>query len=106
MKTKSLVRKRPSPVQRLSSSSSESDSDMLFEVHKRVRASTSSELGLQRRIRSLDAFLEEGERTFVMVHAADITSVEKPAEFTNAFEEGGKPVQVQVQFPSASQRER
>jgi hypothetical protein len=54
----------------------------------------------------LDAFLKEGERTFAMVHAADIVSVEKPMEFTSAFEEGGIPAQVQLRYPGASQRER
>ncbi|OJD11695.1 histone-lysine N-methyltransferase, H3 lysine-79 specific [Emergomyces pasteurianus Ep9510] len=113
LKAKSITRKRPSPIQRLSSSSDESDTDTsFFEIRKRAKVSTSAEPDPQRRVRSTVAFLENaGQQTVDIVHAADITSVDKPAEFTRAFDAGDdadatKPVTVRLRYPGASQGEK
>ncbi|PGH36939.1 histone-lysine N-methyltransferase, H3 lysine-79 specific [[Emmonsia] crescens] len=113
VKAKSITRKRPSPIQRLSSSSDESDTDAsFFEVRKRAKVSTSAEPDPQRRVRSTVAFSEDaGEETVAIVHAADITSVDKPAGFTRALDDGGDdvaadPVTVRLQYPGASQGEK
>ncbi|EEQ90096.2 Nucleosomal histone H3-Lys79 methylase [Blastomyces dermatitidis] len=113
LKAKSVPRKRPSPVQRLSSSSDESDTDAaFFEVRKRAKVSASAGPDKERRVRSTAAFVENaGEQTVTIVNAADITSVDKPAEFIRAFEDGGdagaaEPVTVRLQYPGASQGEK
>ncbi|EAU37024.1 conserved hypothetical protein [Aspergillus terreus NIH2624] len=41
-----------------------------------------------------------------MVHAADITSVQKPGSFKPAFGEEGRPTEILLQYPSASPKER
>ncbi|OJD14630.1 histone-lysine N-methyltransferase, H3 lysine-79 specific [Blastomyces percursus] len=112
LKAKSVTRKRPSPVQRLSSSSDESDTEAsFFEVRKRAKVSASAGPDIQRRVRSTAAFPEDaGEQTVPIVHAADI-SVDKPAEFIRAFDDGGdagatEPVTVRLQYPGASQGEK
>jgi H3 lysine-79-specific histone-lysine N-methyltransferase len=52
------------------------------------------------------AFSEEGSRPFKMMHASDITSVQKAGKFKPAFGAEGKPKQILLQYPSASQPER
>lgn len=104
--TPTRTRKRPTPEQRLSSDDDVSDSDASFEVRKRARTSASAEPDPARRIRSVKAFSEEGSRPFEMVHAADITSVQKAGKFKPAFGVEGKPTEILLQYPSASQKER
>lgn len=103
--TPSRIRKRPTPEQRLSSDDDASDSDASFEVRKRARTSASAEPDPERRIRSVKAFSEEGSRPFKMVHAADISG-QKAGKFKPAFGAEGKPKQILLQYPSASQQER
>lgn len=102
----SRIRKRPTPEQRLSSDDDASDSDASFDVHKRARMSASAEPDPERRLRSIKAFSEEGSRPFKMMHAADITSVQKAGKFKPAFGADGKPKQILLQYPSASSKER
>ncbi|KAJ5558541.1 Histone methylation DOT1 [Penicillium sp. DV-2018c] len=106
--TPSRVRKRPTPEQRLSSDDDASDSEASFEIHKRARTSVSAEPDPARRLRSVKAFSEEGARPFKMIHAADITSGPKASssKFKPAFGAEGKPKQILLQYPSASQQER
>lgn len=106
LSTPTRVRKRPTPEQRLSSDDDASDSDASFEVRKRARTSVSAEPDPERRIRSVKAFSEEGARPFKMVHAADITSGQKAGKFKPAFGVEGKPTEILLQYPSASQKER
>jgi len=106
LSTPSRIRKRPTPEQRLSSDDDASDSDASFEVHKRARMSASAEPDPERRLRSVKAFSEEGSRPFKMMHASDITSVQKAGKFKPAFGAEGKPKQILLQYPSASQQER
>ncbi|KAJ5356202.1 Histone methylation DOT1 [Penicillium concentricum] len=104
--TPSRIRKRPTPEQRLSSDDDASDSEASFEVHKRARTSASAEPDPNRRLRSVKAFSEEGSRPFKMIHAADITSGKKAGKFKPAFGAEGKPKEILLQYPSASQQER
>lgn len=105
LNTPTRVRKRPTPEQRLSSDDDASDSDASFEVRKRARTSASAEPDPERRVRSVKAFSEEGTRPFKMVHASDITSVQKAGKFKPAFgaEKAGE---ILLQYPSASQKEK
>lgn len=103
-KSRSQTRKRPSPVQRLSSDD-ESDTEASFETNKRVRLRSSPVPDLQRQVRCKESFWENGDRDLSMIHAADITSNQKPAEFDNAFEEDGTPSTVQLKYPGSSQKE-
>lgn len=100
------IRKRPTPETRLSSDDDASDSDTSFEVRKRARTSASAEPDPDRRIRSVKAFSDEGTRPFKMVHAVDITSRQKAGKFKPAFGVEGKPTEILLQYPSASQKER
>jgi H3 lysine-79-specific histone-lysine N-methyltransferase len=75
-------------------------------VRKRARTSASTEPDPDRRLRSVKAFSEEGARPFKMVHAADITSEQKAGKFKPAFGAEGKPTELLLQYPSASQKER
>ena len=100
------TRKRQTPELRLSSDDDASDTDTSFEVRKRARTDDSAESDPERRVRSLKAFSEEGVKPFSMVHAADITSGKKSGNFKPAFGSGGKPTNVFLQYPSASQKER
>lgn len=104
----SRVRKRQTPEQRLSSDDDDGtdDTDASFEVRKRARTGESAEPDPDRRVRSLKAFSEEDAQEFEMVHAADITSVQKAGQFMPAFEASENSEDVLLQYPSASQKER
>lgn len=99
-------RKRQTPELRLSSDDDASDTDTSFEVRKRARTEDSAEEDLERRVRSLKAFSEEGMKPFSMVHAADITTGRKTGNFKCAFGGGDKRTEILLQYPSASQKER
>lgn len=102
------ARKRNSPVpQRLLSSSESSDSDVSPGWSRRQAETVrGTEPDLARQVRSQEAFAEAGE-DFLMVHAAEIASLDKPSKFAPAF---GGPSQsagiLLLQYPSASQQER
>ncbi|PLB42050.1 histone methyltransferase DOT1 [Aspergillus candidus] len=101
-------RKRQTPELRLSSDDDDdaSDTDASFEVRKRARTSDSAEPDLERRVRSLKAFTEDAVKALPMVHAAEITSVQKPGNFQPAFGRTEQPTEVLLQYPSASPKER
>lgn len=102
-------RKRQTPELRLSSDDDDddaSDTDASFEVRKRARTSDSAEPDLERRVRSLKAFTEDAVKALPMVHAAEITSVQKPGNFQPAFGQTDQPAEVLLQYPSASPKER
>ncbi|KAN0080487.1 S-adenosyl-L-methionine-dependent methyltransferase [Elaphomyces granulatus] len=108
----SRIQKRPSPAQKLSSDDDASDTDVSFEVRKRVRLSASAEPDLNRCLRSVEAFHSEVDpNAFPMVHAAETTSGQKMAnKYRYAFEETGKPTrkssEIVLQYPSALPGER
>jgi H3 lysine-79-specific histone-lysine N-methyltransferase len=102
----SRTRKRQTPEQRLSSDDDASDTDTSFEVRKRARTGDSAEPDLDRHLRSIKAFAEEGVKPLSMVHAKNVTSVQKAGKFTRAFGAGDKVTEILLQYPSASQKER
>ncbi|KAM5429990.1 Nucleosomal histone H3-Lys79 methylase [Microsporum canis] len=109
-RSRSVSRKRSSPaVQQLVSSSDDSETDESLDIRlaKRTKVSASVEPDLKRRLRSEVAFSESAERTFPMVHALDIASIEKKTPgFRNAFKEPKGCTTIALQYPTYSQRER
>lgn len=101
-------RKRISPAQqRFDTSSDDSGSDIsLGASQKRVKTSTGTEPDLKRQIRCQKAFSEVDGTAFPMVHAADIALLDKSSKFVSAFEESTGCAEIELQYPSASQRER
>ncbi|KAI9838137.1 MAG: Nucleosomal histone H3-Lys79 methylase [Sclerophora amabilis] len=107
-------RKRPSPTQqRLVSSDEDDDGDdsdlALGMSRKRTKTSveSSEEPDLKRRVRSDVAFAPEGSDVDLQfVHAADIASVEKSSKYAPAFEASEEELDVALQYPSLSPRER
>ncbi|PIG87149.1 histone H3 methyltransferase [Aspergillus arachidicola] len=106
LNTPSQNRKRQTPEQRLSSDDDSSDTDTSFEVRKRARTGDSAEPDFERRLRSLKAFSEGGVKSLPIVHAADITSVQKAGCFKPAFGGMGRPTEIFLQYPSVSPKER
>lgn len=106
LNTPSQNRKRQTPEQRLSSDDDSSDTDTSFEVRKRARTGDGAEPDLERRLRSLKAFSEGEVKTLPIVHAANITSVQKAGCFKPAFGSTGRPTEILLQYPSASPKER
>lgn len=101
-------RKRPATAQqRLESDTDDDVSDQdLGGSRKRARRTSDVEPDLQRQIRSRKAFSDEVCGEFDMVHAAYIASLSKPAKYKAAFPDHLEIVEVQLQYPSASQREK
>lgn len=109
LKTSRRLLKRPSPAQRLSSDDDDNDdsgTDTSFEMRKRARVSASAEPDLDRRIRSIDAFAEDGRREARIIHAADITSAKGGAKFRPAFGEPEGRTTISLQYPSRMEQER
>lgn len=110
LKSESSARKRGTPVQWLSSDDDESDVDnesLDLRISKRAKRSASAETDLKRHIRSSEAFSEDGNGSFRVIHAADVSSVETKSEaFTPAFKVEGEPATVSLQYPGVSRKER
>lgn len=98
-------RKRPSPDLRLTSDD-EGGTEEIPDYRKRAKVSASAEPDSGRQVRSTKAFSEEDGKAFSMVHAADITSEKKAGKFSSAFDDSVDPVEIELQYPSASQKER
>ena len=103
-----ITRKRASATpQRLESDSDDDGVEVDSEsATKRVRRHGSIELDVDRQIRSSKAFSTAGDVSFSMAHAADIASLSNPTKFTSAFPNDPQAVEVYLQYPSASQREK
>ncbi|KAL4741949.1 histone-lysine N-methyltransferase, H3 lysine-79 specific [Aspergillus similis] len=101
-------RKRPTPEQRLSSDDDDdgSDTDTSLELRKRARTGESAEPDYGRRLRSLKAFSGDETRPLPIVHASEITSVQKPGKFKPAFENKSQTSEIFLQYPSATPKER
>ena len=108
VKSETAIRKRPSPIQRLSSDDDDSETDdgaLDLRLSKRAKFSASAEPDLRRRIWSLESE-EEGDTKPDMIHAADITGKgKKPSDFTPAFGVEDEPVKLSLQYPGAPQKE-
>ena len=89
---------------------SESDGDVSDEdlniSNKRVRRSSDPEPDLKRQIRSRKAFSDEDGGQFNMIHAANIASLNMQGKYSPAFPNDAKALVVELQYPSASQREK
>ncbi|KAL2048099.1 hypothetical protein N7G274_000010 [Stereocaulon virgatum] len=72
---------------------------------KRLRRSSHPEADPTRQIRSGKAFSEGGGH-FPMVHAADIATLSKHAAYRAAFPDDPQAIEIYLQYPSASQREK
>ncbi|KAL4802267.1 S-adenosyl-L-methionine-dependent methyltransferase [Aspergillus unguis] len=101
-------RKRPTPEQRLSSDDDDegSDTDTSLEMRKRARTGESAEPDYGRQLRSLKAFSEDANKSLSFVHAAEITSVQKPGKFKPAFGNTSQTSEVHLQYPSATPKEK
>lgn len=102
------LRKRISPVQQhFDTSSDDSGTDVsLGASRKRIKTSTETEPDLKRQFRCPNAFLENEDASFPMVHAADFASVDKSGKFVAAFEGLTGCTAIELQYPSASHKER
>ncbi|KAL4919719.1 S-adenosyl-L-methionine-dependent methyltransferase [Aspergillus aurantiobrunneus] len=101
-------RKRPTPEQRLSSDDDNdgNDTDTSLDVRKRARTGDSAEPDYGRQLRSLKAFSGDETRSLPIVHAAEITSVQKPGKFKPAFGSASPASEILLQYPSATPKER
>ena len=73
---------------------------------KRLRRSSDPEADPTRQIRSGKAFSEEVGGHFPMVHAADIATLSKHTAYRAAFPDDPQAIEIHLQYPSASQREK
>ena len=93
--------------QRFDTSSDDSGSDVsLGASRKRFKTSAETEPDLKRQIRCQKAFSEVDNTAFPMVHAAEIASVDRSTKFVAAFGDSTGSAEIELQYPSASQRER
>ncbi|KAL6721574.1 Nucleosomal histone H3-Lys79 methylase [Lecanora helva] len=100
-------RRVATPQQRLESDSDDDgDAQDLEGDRKRARRHSDAEPDVKRKIRSRKAFSNEDGGRFDMVHAADIASLDKSAEFKPAFPSDPLATKICLQYPSASQPER
>ncbi len=100
--------KQTSPAPPLFSSSSDDNesAESPEGPRKKVKRVSSSEPDLKRPIRSRQAFSEDDDGVFPMVHAAEIASLEEPNKFSAAFDKSTRSDSLSLQYPSASQQER
>lgn len=102
-------RKRPAILtpQVLESDSDDGISDQCLETaKKRTRRASDVAYESKRRIRSEKAFSEEQSGEFPMVHGADVASLSKPTKFSAAFPNDPQALEIHLQYPSSSQREK
>jgi H3 lysine-79-specific histone-lysine N-methyltransferase len=96
--------KRKASEQRLDTDSEDDGATEELDDPLYKRQKTSRSIDLKRRLRSRRAFSEADGRIFEMIHAADISSATKKSKL--AVTVPVEHVTVELQYPSASQRER
>ncbi|KAL8735959.1 MAG: hypothetical protein Q9166_000521 [cf. Caloplaca sp. 2 TL-2023] len=101
------VRKRKQIQQApLVSDSDSQDSDTATELpKKRVKMVNVAQVSVKRQLRSKIAFSEDENGQFPMVHAADIAALNRATKYKPAFPPGMEQQAIQLQYPSASQKE-
>lgn len=72
---------------------------------KKARRGSDVEPDLNRNIRSRKAFSDEDGGEFPMIHGSNIASLSKPMKFKAAFPDDQQAIEIQLQYPSASQKE-
>lgn len=89
---------------------SDSDDDVsdqdLGAAKKRARRASNVEPDPNRHIRSRRAFSDAEAGKFPMVHASAIASLSKPTKYKPAFPNDPQAIEICLQYPSASQREK
>ena len=107
---KGTKRKSPTPsVPLFSESSEESEIKSGGEIlrsSKRPKRKKSPEPDRKRRIRDVSNWSEDGVSTFPIVHGVDLTSGETAKDYKSAFDASAQLVDVELQYPSASQKEK
>ena len=102
-----VPRKRSTPTQRTVFSSDDSDADDVLErPSKKMKQESVQDTDSKRQIWSAKAFSGDDEGLFPMVHAAEITSLDKATKYLPTFEGWSDSLEVVLQYPSVSQRER
>ena len=87
--------------------SDDSDSEGNSEVAtKRIRREEAAEYDEARIIRDHKAFASDGKRSFIMVHAADIPSLDKATKYEPSFAGLSDGSEIELQYPSILQKER
>ena len=82
-----------------------SDEDLSAST-KRVKRFDSIEKDINRSIRSKKAFSDEEGGNFPMIHASTIASLDKPTKYKRVFPDYPGVLEINLQYPSASQREK
>ena len=108
-------RKRALPTQSRLESDSDDDDDgdddekVVQARSKRIRPNGLVMEDASRQLRNKEAFLEDANQSFPMVHAAEIASAERPSKqlskYKAAFSADSEPAIVSLQYPSASRKE-
>jgi H3 lysine-79-specific histone-lysine N-methyltransferase len=97
--------RQKSPTQQVFDEDSEDDGTVEeLEDTSYKRQKTSRTIDFKRQLRSKQAFSEANGGVFEMIHAADISSLSKKSKLAIAV--SADIVTVELQYPSASQRER
>lgn len=85
----------------------DSDSDDTLEIpRKKVKNGSDSEADLNRQLCSQKSFSGDTNHFYPLVHAAEVPWLEKSVKFQPLFEGLSENVEVQLQYPSISQKER
>jgi len=87
-------------------SSDTSDEDENPERPTKKAKLEAQDLDLKRQVRCREAFSEDDNDKISMVHAADITSLDRATKYVPAFEGVSESHELCLQYPSASLRER
>ena len=102
-----VPRKRSTPTQRTVFSSDDSDvSETSERPSKKLKQESVQDVDSKRQVWLAKAFSNEDDGQFPMVHAADITSLDKATKYLPTFEGWSDSLEVVLQYPSISQRER
>ena len=102
-----VPRKRSTPTQRTIFSSDDSDvDDTSGRPCKKLKQESVLDTDSKRQVWLAKAFSDEDEGQFPMVHAADITSLDKATKYLPTFEGWSDTLEIVLQYPSVSQRER
>lgn len=87
-------------------SSDDSDEEESPERPAKKAKQQAQDLDLKRRVRCREAFAEDNKGELSMVHAADITSLDRATKYIPAFEGASESTEVCLQYPSASPSEK
>lgn len=100
-----VKRRTPSEATPALSSDTSDEDDSPERPTKRAKQEA-QDLDLKRRVRCREAFSEDNHGKISMVHAADITSLDRATKYVPAFEGVAESHELRLQYPSALPRER